>query len=264
LRLAAGTLAVFAACIATPTLAFAADGASVTQRYDPGDGRVHTDVTVTFYSGGGASYAPYIGVGTARVTLPQAQGVTLPVFSAPAADPAPIECSNETGAYDQAGTGFVCTFEGQKHEAEFLFPTTVVLHLVSGTCYPFPDIASRQPARVDVWNARGVTDGAPDASFAIASSDPCSVPPPPPPVQNVAGVKAPAKTCTVPNLKKATLKTAGSRLTKAGCKRGTVTRVYSTKVKKGRVVSQSVKAKKKVKRGTKVKLKVSKGPRTKK
>jgi hypothetical protein len=242
-------------------IASAADGASVVQRYDAGDGRVHIDVTINYSGAGGGSYTPYVGIGTARVTLPQATGVTLPTFdSANAAEPNAIDCKIDKGAYDQDNTGYICTFQGRRQEAEYIYPSTVTLHLVSTACYSWPDINIKQPARADVWSAQNVTDGAADASYAIASSDPCAVPPPAP-AQTVAGVKTRAKTCAVPQLKKLTLKKAATKLKKAGCKRGTVKRVYSTKIKKGRVIRQSVKAKRKVKRGTKVKLTLSKGKR---
>jgi hypothetical protein len=242
-------------------VAVASDGASVTQHYEPADGRVHTDVSLTFTGGGGSQYTPYVGAGTVRVTFPQAPGVTLPSFDqAHSADPEPLGCRADQGAYDQDNTGFICNFKGEKHEAEILFPSEVVLHFVSAACYPFPDVTTKQPARVDVWAAQDVTDAAPDATYAIASSDPCSVPPPPP-VQTVPDPKTTVKTCKVPSLTKLTLKKATSKLKKAGCQLGKVTRAFSTKIKNGLVISQSPKATKKVKRGAKVNLKVSNGPK---
>ena len=98
----------------TPT-ALAVDGASVTQHYEPADGRVHTDVTVNYYGGGGSQYTSYIGMGTVRVTLPQPAGVTLPTFAENPADPTPLGCTIEKGAYEQDGTRFICNFSGERH-----------------------------------------------------------------------------------------------------------------------------------------------------
>src|SRR3954452_12927564 len=106
-------------CLALAGAALADDGASVTQRYDPGDGRVHIDITIGYSGAGGGSYTPYVGIGTARVTLPQPTGVTLPTFDTVSpADPAPMECKVDVGAYDQPNTGYTCTFQGQRQEAE--------------------------------------------------------------------------------------------------------------------------------------------------
>lgn len=250
-------LVAAAACLlALAPRASAEDGATLSQRYEPATGRVHIDINVTFSGGGGSQYTAYVGAGTVRVTFPQPSGVTLPAFdSTRPTEPDPVGCKVDTGADGQANSGFVCSFNGQRQEAELLFPTNVVMHFVSTACYPFPDLSSRQPARVDVWTAQDVTDGHPDATYAIGSTDPCSVPPPPAVAQVVAGTK----TCTVPNLKGLALTKAGAKLKKAGCVRGKVTQAFSGKVKKGRVISQSVKANKKVKRGTKIKLVVSKG-----
>jgi PASTA domain-containing protein len=49
-----------------------------------------------------------------------------------------------------------------------------------------------------------------------------------------------AATCVVPQLKSKTLPAARAALQKAHCKLGTVTRAYSSKVKKGQVISQKL------------------------
>src|SRR6476620_9128628 len=87
-------IAIVAACFfALSASAFADDGATLAQHYEPADGRVHIDVGVTYTGGGGSQYTPYYGVGTVRITLPQGIGVTLPSFAAPTpSEPEAIGC----------------------------------------------------------------------------------------------------------------------------------------------------------------------------
>jgi hypothetical protein len=65
------------------------------------------------------------------------------------------------------------------------------------------------------------------------------------------------KRCVVPKLKGLTLKKAKSRLKKANCRTGKVTRARNRKVKKGRVISSSPKAGKRLALNAKVKVKLS-------
>jgi uncharacterized delta-60 repeat protein len=65
--------------------------------------------------------------------------------------------------------------------------------------------------------------------------------------------------CIVPKVRGKALAVARTRITRAGCRVGKVTRKLSTRVKKGRVISQSPKPGKTGPRGAKVKLVVSKG-----
>jgi hypothetical protein len=70
-----------------------------------------------------------------------------------------------------------------------------------------------------------------------------------------------AAPCVVPNVKGKPLATAKRRIGTAHCRTGSVTRVRSRTVAKGRVISQSPKAGRKLARGSKVNLVVSSGKR---
>jgi uncharacterized delta-60 repeat protein len=67
--------------------------------------------------------------------------------------------------------------------------------------------------------------------------------------------------CVVPNARGKTLRDARASLTKALCKVGAVTRMYSAKVRKGRVISQRPAARKRLAEQAKVNLVVSRGRR---
>lgn len=83
-------------------------------------------------------------------------------------------------------------------------------------------------------------------------------PPPPPPPQPPA--PRPAR-CVVPSVKGKTLPVAVRALTRARCRVGAVSRVYSVRVKKGRVLSQSRRAGIRLPARSRVSLVVSRGPR---
>ncbi|HEU5064712.1 MAG TPA: PASTA domain-containing protein [Gaiellaceae bacterium] len=68
--------------------------------------------------------------------------------------------------------------------------------------------------------------------------------------------------CVVPKVKGKTLRAAKRALKKAHCSVGKVTRVFSTRVPKGRVISPKPRPGKKLAPGARIKLEVSKGKRT--
>ena len=67
--------------------------------------------------------------------------------------------------------------------------------------------------------------------------------------------------CVVPNVRGKSLKDAKSRIRRAHCKTGRVTREYSRSVARGRVIAQKPKAGARMKQGAPIKLVVSKGRR---
>jgi PASTA domain len=73
-----------------------------------------------------------------------------------------------------------------------------------------------------------------------------------------------AQACIVPRLKGATLSSARSRLGRAHCALGKVTRAFSSSVKSGRVIRSNPGAAANLAAGTKVGLQLSRGPRPKK
>ena len=126
-----------------------------------------------------------------------------------------------------AASGGHCTISGNK------------VHLVStGSC----TITASQGGNAAYNAATPVA-----RSFTIT---PKATPPPPPPAK-----------CKVPSVVGKTLADAKRVIIKAGCKVGTVTRVFSRARKAGKVIGQSVRAGRKVKRGTKINLVVSRGRR---
>ena len=68
--------------------------------------------------------------------------------------------------------------------------------------------------------------------------------------------------CVVPKAKGKKLRAAKRAIKRAHCSVGKVTRVYSTKVKKGRVISQKPKPGTKLAAGSKLSLKVSKAKKS--
>jgi eukaryotic-like serine/threonine-protein kinase len=68
----------------------------------------------------------------------------------------------------------------------------------------------------------------------------------------------------VPNVIGKTVAAARTRIGKAHCKVGTITRVTSTKKKAGKVLAEKPKAGTKLRNGGKVNLTVGKGPKKKK
>jgi hypothetical protein len=73
-----------------------------------------------------------------------------------------------------------------------------------------------------------------------------------------------AQACVVPSLKAASLTSARSRLARAHCALGKVTRAFSTSVKSGRVIRSNPGAAANLAVGTKVGLQLSKGPKPRK
>jgi hypothetical protein len=248
-------LPVLAAALIFAMPVAASDGAtvSVTQA---ADGKWHIDVSVTFTATGAGLYQANEGIGTVRVTLP---GITAGTFSQPAAEPSSYQCDVAPGADGTVGTGFACTGVGESRGVtSVLFPTHVDVHIVTPVCYTFPSEDVVPHALADVWAAADVPDHPTDASYNLTAPTAC---PAAAPVTAPPAQATPAPTCTIPNLKNQSLAAATRKLTAAGCKRGAVKRVFSTRVRKGRVVRQSPAAAKSVPKGTKVVLTVSKGKR---
>jgi hypothetical protein len=71
----------------------------------------------------------------------------------------------------------------------------------------------------------------------------------------------PTRTCVVPRVVGFTLSSARKLITHAGCRVGSVTFVYSSRIPKGGVVASRPKGGSQVAHGTKVRLSVSRGPR---
>jgi PASTA domain len=247
---AALTMTVFAA-------AALADGTSVAEGQSDADSLWHIDVSVNFSATGSGPDAANLGAGTVRVTLPGVDPNYPPSFASTGAEPAGYRCRIVDGAYGAPATGFECSTDGTANGAGLRFPTDMTLHLVAAACYTFPPDGSPQPAVADVWASPSQTGGAPDGSFPLSFSAPCTAAPT---TDETPIVQPKAAKCVVPNLKNLTLLRATSKLAKAKCRLGRVKRVFSAKVKAGRVVSQSRKPGKKMPKGSRVNLVLSKGP----
>jgi PASTA domain/Subtilase family len=111
-------------------------------------------------------------------------------------------------------------------------------------------------------NARRTLDIAPPAQPAAPPPAPPAASPPAAPITApiVAPVVQPVR-CVVPSLRGRTVQQARRILVARKCRLGGITRVYSSKAKRGRVVAQSRRAGRVLPGGTKVKLLVSRGAR---
>src|SRR4051794_13688290 len=234
------------------TAAAMADGSSFNENQDPEDQLFHVDVGLTFTEAGQHPRESGVGVGTIRVSLP---GIKARLDPSLPIEPAGYTCHVTTSSYGEADTGFECSTDGQSSGAGLTFPTSVIVHLLSQSCYAPPPQGSAQPLLAEAWAAPGNPGTKPDASYEVFADGGCD-----------SGVGEPdvdttkQSPCIVPKLKNLTLPKATLKLGRAGCVKGKVRYVFSPKVKKGRVISQSVKPKKKLKLNSKIKLVVSLGP----
>ena len=112
-----------------------------------------------------------------------------------------------------------------------------------------------------IANAVDCNPAAPPPVVVPPPVAPLALPPPPPPPPPVAPKAAPVQ-CTVPKLVGLTLAKAKTKLTKAHCKLGTVTRRTTRRTTRiGKVLTQSRKAGTKRPGGTKVNVTVGRRPR---
>ena len=208
------------ACMSTAALA---QENSVSFKQTEGtDGLFHIDIGVSYVFPGLPPRTANSGVGTVRITLPDA--VNIQTDPAQPADPG-YTCA-------PSANGALCSAEGQPNDAGGLtFPTSVTVHLVSTACWT-PGAGGQ--ASADVWAAPTDPGTAPDVSMPIQGGE-CGPSDVLQPVLELKGLK-----CLVPKLKNTSLASATRRLNNAKCARGKVKYVKST-MKKGRVVSQSVK-----------------------
>ena len=238
------TVALALAAIALGAGTAAAQENSVTFKQTEGsDGLFHIDVGVSYNFPGLPPRTANSGVGTVRVTLPDAVSIQV--------DPALPPDSGYTCA--PSANGAQCSAEGQPNAAGGLsFPASVTVHLVAASCWaPSPGIQ----ATADVWAAPTDPGTAPDVSLPIQGGD-CAPETVQQPVLGLKDLK-----CLVPKLKKTNLPSATRRLNNAKCARGKVKYAFSNSVRKGSVISQSVKPGTVLKEKAKVNLVVSKGKR---
>lgn len=222
------TLATLAAVVA---FGAQSNDASLTQTQGD-DGLYRVQISVHYGFPGLPPRTNNSGVGTVRVTLPDAN-VTVESVDAG------YQCSKE-------GPGAVlCQSEGQPQEGGTAFPPSMTLRLVSQGCVT-------QPGTADIWAADKDPGGSPDVSFTLQPGT-CE---PDPGIQPVLDTK---ETCKVPNVKGMTVAAATRELTASDCLKGRVTLTYSKKVKKGRVIKQSQRPGKTLEFRSKVNLTVSKG-----
>jgi hypothetical protein len=240
-----------AACLALAPAAHA-DGATFSEMQGADDNFVHIDVTFEMARAGLPPREANFGVGTVRISLPGARGARFDP-SRPT-EPAGYDCAVTNSVYGEADTGFLCSSGGEASGAGLAFPSAVTVHLLLADCWTPPVRGSAQPAVADGWMSQFDPGTAPDATFQLFGDPGCQT-----------GYNAPlvdrdtTSTCIVPKLPGYTLAMAELKLSRAGCARGKVKRVFSSKVKKGRVISQSVKAGKHLRVGSRVPLVVSLG-----
>jgi hypothetical protein len=248
------------ALLALPGIARADDGATISEAQGA-DGKWTVAVDATYTGSGGGAYRSNIGIGTIRVTLPGIDASFAPTVTASSpSDGSVYQCRVDVGAYEVKDTGFVCETRGTPYNVQtLLFPNDVAVRIVTQRCYSPQIDDPKKPAKAEIWSADYTTEYDPDATYELPLTISC--PPFEKPAQVVAPAKVKSTTCTVPNLRKATLKKAKAKLRKAKCStRVKIKRVASTRIKKGLVMRQTPKAKKKIARTKRVTLVLSKGP----
>jgi hypothetical protein len=226
------TLATLAAVVA-----FGAQSNDATLKQTQGDdGLFRAEVTVSYGFPGLPPRTANSGVGTVRVTLPNA---SLKVESADSA----YQCGTD------GPTTIVCRTDGTPQGEGTSFPPSMTMTLISQSCLTDAGTA-------DVWAAPYDPGGSPDVSLTLTpngcTSDAGDQP--------VLGTK---ETCKVPNVKGMTVAAATRELTAGDCLKGKVTLAFSPKVRKGRVIKQSQRPGKTLKFRSKVNLVVSKGKQKK-
>lgn len=231
------TLLVFCALAATA----AADENSATFNQGVGtDGQARIDITVTYVFPGLPPRTGNFGLGTARISLPGAEKISLD----------PTQPPGDGYVCFVTDTVVNCSNDGQQTGSGLTFPTSLTIHLFAPTCYAPADPTG---AEADVWSAPNDPGTAPDVSLPITPSGDCGDANQQP---VLAGHEA---NCVVPKLAGSTLASAKRQLRNAHCAVGKVSYAKSKKVKKGRVISQSAKPRKTLATGTKVNFVVSKG-----
>jgi PASTA domain len=215
-------------------IAFGSQSSDVSFKQTQGDdGLFRAEIGVHYGFPGLPPRTTNSGVGTVRVTLPDAS-VTVESVDAG------YQCATE-------GPGTVlCSSVGQPQDDGTAFPPSMTLHLISQSCLTSPGTA-------DVWASPKDPGGSPDVSFALQPSGCDTTDPSTPPVLDTK------ETCKVPNVKGMTVAAATRELTAGDCLKGKVGFAYSKKVKKGRVITQSQRPGKTLKFRSKVNLIVSKG-----
>jgi hypothetical protein len=224
---------VKALAILASVIAFGAQSSDVSVKQTQGDdGLYRVEIAVHYGFPGLPPRTANSGVGTVRVTLPDA---TLQIESVDAG----YQCTTE-------GPGTVlCSSEGQPQDDGTAFPPSMTLRLISQNCLT-------QSGTADVWAAPKDPGGSPDVSFTLQPGT-CE---PDPGTQPVLDTK---ETCKVPNVNGMTVAAATRELTAGDCLKGKVTFAYSKKVKKGRVIKQAQRPGKTLTFRAKVNLTVSKG-----
>jgi hypothetical protein len=215
--------------------AFGAQSSDVSFKQTQGDdGVFRAEIGVHYGFPGLPPRTANSGVGTVRITLPEAN------VTVESVDPG-YQCVTE-------GPGTIlCSSEGQPQDDGTAFPPSMTLRLISQSCMS-------EAGTADVWAAPKDPGGSPDVSFALQPSG-CQ---PDPGGQPVLDTK---ETCKVPNVKNMTLAAATRELKAADCRRGRVTTASSPNVKKGRVIKQAQRPGKTLKFRAKVNLVISKGKR---
>ena len=249
--LAALCAAAFVAALLLTPSAFA--DASFSETESPDDALFHIDIGATFLATGSPPRENNYGVGTIKVSLP---GSTARFDALLPIDQTGYRCSITTSAYGEAGTGYLCSTDGNQSGAGLAFPNSVMVHLLSRDCYDPPVDGAPKPAVVEVWAAPSDPGVVPDATYKLVADVGCDDGVGEPPVDTLKPIK-----CIVPKLKNVPLKRVNAKLKAAGCKRGKVTYVFSRSIGKGRVLKQSQRAGKRMKFNFKINLVVSRGPR---
>jgi PASTA domain len=218
-------------------IAFGAQSNDATLKQTQGDdGLYRVEIGVHYAFPGLPPRTANSGVGTVRVTLPNANLTVESVDTG-------YQCVTE-------GPGTIsCRSEGTPQGGGTAFPPSMTMTLVSQSCLTDPGTA-------DVWAAPYDPGGAPDVSLALQPGG-CAADPGNQPVLDTK------ETCKVPNVKNLTLGGATRDLKAAVCRRGSVRYAFSQKVKKGRVISQSQRPGKTLASGSNVNLVISKGKKKK-
>ena len=214
-------------------VAFGAQSNDATLKQTQGDdGLYRAQINVAYGFPGLPPRTANSGVGTVRVTLPNAS------FRLESVD-AGYECTAESPG------SIVCRTDGQPQGEGTAFPSSMTMTLISQSCLTDPGTA-------DVWAAPYDPGGSPDVSLTLTPSG-CTADGGGQPTLETK------ETCKVPNVKGMTVAAATRELTAGDCLKGKVTLAFSKTVRKGRVIKQSQRPGKTLKFRSKVNLVVSKG-----
>src|SRR3954471_11782653 len=99
-----------------------ADSSSFSEQQSPDDQLFHIDVGASYLNVGQPPRDQNFGVGTIKISLPGSRARFDPALSG---DQSGSTCSTTSSSYGEAGTGYICSTDGQVQGGGLAFPTVV-------------------------------------------------------------------------------------------------------------------------------------------